>query len=70
MTTLLSTASAAEQVSNQYRVGLYPFIQNLYSYVPLTTNLTGSTITNAAANLASLLDTGDNSNLGSGGTHF
>src|ERR1700682_726252 len=70
VTTLLSTASAAEQVSNQYRVGLYPFIQNLYSYVPLTTNLTGSTITNAAANLASLLDTGDNSNLGSGGTHF
>jgi len=70
VTTLLSTASKAEQVSNQYQVGLYPFIQNLYSYVPLTTNLTGSTITNAAANLASLLDTGANSNLGSGGTHF
>jgi Flp pilus assembly protein TadG len=70
VTTLLSTASAAEQVTNQYRVGLYPFIQNLYSYVPLTTNLTGSTITNAAATLATLLDTGDNSNLGSGGTHF
>ena len=70
VTTLLSTASAAEQVTNQYRVGLYPFIQNLYSYVPLTTNLTGSTITNAASQLATLLDTGDNSNLGSGGTHF
>ena len=55
VTTLLSTASAAEQVTNQYKVGLYPFIQNLYSYVPLTTNLTGSTITNAAANLATLL---------------
>jgi Flp pilus assembly protein TadG len=70
VTTLLSTASASEQVSNQYKVGLYPFIQNLYSEVPLTTNLTGSTITNAASNLASLLDTGTNSNLGSGGTHF
>ena len=82
VTTLLSTASAAEQVSNQYQVGLYPFIQYLYgctsvtpcsasnAYVPLTTNLTGSTITNAAANLASLLDTGANSDLGSGGTHF
>jgi Flp pilus assembly protein TadG len=70
VTTLLSTASASEQVSNQYQVGLYPFIQNLYSYVPLTTNLTGSTITNAAADLASLLDTGADSNLGSGGTHF
>jgi Flp pilus assembly protein TadG len=82
VTTLLSTASAAEQVSNQYQVGLFPFIQYLYgctsitpcsasnAYVPLTTNLTGSTITSAAANLASLLDTGANSNLGSGGTHF
>jgi Flp pilus assembly protein TadG len=82
VTTLLSTASAAEQVSNQYQVGLYPFIQYLYgctsvtpcsasnAYVPLTTNLTGSTITNAAADLASLLDTGANSDLGSGGTHF
>jgi Flp pilus assembly protein TadG len=70
VTTLLSTASKAEQVTNQYQVGLYPFIQNLYSYVPLTTNLTGSTITNAASSLASLLDTGTNSNLGSGGTHF
>jgi Flp pilus assembly protein TadG len=70
VTTLLSTASKAEQVSNQYQIGLYPFIQNLYSEVPLTTNLTGSTITTAASNLASLLDTGDNSNLGSGGTHF
>jgi len=82
VTTLLSTAAAAERVSNQYKVGLFPFIQYLYgctsitpcsasnAYVPLTTNLTGSTITNAAANLASLLDTGANSNLGSGGTHF
>src|ERR1700688_633708 len=58
VTTLLSTAAKAEQVSNQYQVGLYPFIQNLYSsYFPLTTNLTGSSINNAAANLASLLDT-------------
>jgi Flp pilus assembly protein TadG len=82
VTTLLSTAAASEQVTNQYQVGLFPFIQYLYgctsvtpcsasnAYVPLTTSLTGSTITNAAANLASLLDTGANSNLGSGGTHF
>jgi hypothetical protein len=43
------------------------------SYFPLTTNLTASgsgSISNAAANLASLLDTGANTNLGSGGTHF
>ena len=57
----------------------YPFIQNLcYSNVNsssscsvgLTTNLTGSTINNFATQLASLLDTGQNSTLGSGGTHF
>ena len=85
MTTLLSTASAAEQVTNQYKIGLYPFIQYLYgctsitpcsssnAYFPLTTNLTAtgsSSINAAAANLASLLDTGNNANLGSGGTHF
>ncbi len=72
---LLSTAASSEIVTDQFRVGLYPFIQYLYSYFPLTTDLTGSpttsgTINYAAANLASLLDTGANSNLGSGGTHF
>ena len=79
---LLSTAAASEVVTNQYRVGLYPFIQNLptscSSFPPcfaLTTNLTGSatssgTINYAAANLATVLDTGNNASLGSGGTHF
>src|SRR4029077_19852969 len=85
VTTLLSTAAAAEQVASQYQVGLFPFIQYLYgctsvtpcsassAYFPLTTNLTATgsgSIKQAAANLASLLDTGANSNLGSGGTHF
>jgi len=73
--TLLSTAASSEVVTNQFQIGLYPFIQYLYSYFPLTTNLTGSattsgTINYAAAQLATLLDTGVNSNLGSGGTHF
>jgi Flp pilus assembly protein TadG len=72
--TLLQTAYNTEQstgVSNEFRVGLYPFIDNLYAYSSLTASLTpGSQIYNAAANLASLLDTGTNSNLGSGGTHF
>jgi Flp pilus assembly protein TadG len=85
VTTLLTTAAASEQVTNQYKVGLFPFIQYLYgctsitpcsgssAYFPLTTNLTAtgsSSISNAASNLASLLDTGANANLGSGGTHF
>ncbi len=73
VTQLLTTAWNSELVTNQFQVGLYPFIRYLYSYFPLTTNLNGTgsgTISNAAANLASLLDTGVNSNLGSGGTHF
>lgn len=82
ITQLLSTASTTETntaVSNQFRVGIYPFIQNLcYSSngssnscsVGLTTSLTGSTITTFASELATLLDTGQNSTLGSGGTHF
>jgi len=63
------------KVPNEFRVGLYPFIQNLYSYFPLTSALSGSsttpgTINYAAANLASLLDTNTSQSLGSGGTHF
>jgi Flp pilus assembly protein TadG len=69
VTQLLSTASNSELVANQFQIGLYPFIQNLYTYVAMTSNLTGS-INTSAANLASLLDTGVNTNLGSGGTHF
>jgi hypothetical protein len=59
-------------VANQFEVGLYPFIVNLdTSYSPLTSTITsGSAIYTAATNLASLLDTGQNVALGSGGTHF
>jgi Flp pilus assembly protein TadG len=72
---LFATANAKQVVANQFRIGLYPFIQNLYAYFPLTSSINGSptnssTINYAAANLATLLDTGSNSNLGSGGTHF
>src|ERR1700733_15784231 len=34
VTQLLSTANSSELVTNQFQVGLYPFIQNLYSYSP------------------------------------
>ena len=70
---------ANDGISNQFEVGLFPFIQNLCTAsanssnscsVGLTTSLTGSTITNFAAQLANLLDTGQNATLGSGGTHF
>jgi Flp pilus assembly protein TadG len=65
-----NSTEGQDGITNQFRVGLYPFIQNLcYANVSgssscsvgLTTNLTGSTISNFATQLASLLDTGQNS---------
>jgi len=86
VTALLTQAQATETytgISNQFSVGLYPFIVNLCTSaagasnacsVGQTTSLTGSTITNFAQGLANLLDNGGtgsaNSTLGSGGTHF
>jgi len=72
---LFVTANATAKISNQFRIGLYPFIQYLYGYFPLTSSINGSptnssTINYAAANLASQLDTNTNAGLGSGGTHF
>jgi Flp pilus assembly protein TadG len=82
VTALLSQAQSTEAytgISNQFSVGLFPFIQNLCTSaagssnscsVGLTTSLTGATINNFAEQLANLLDTGSNATLGSGGTHF
>jgi Flp pilus assembly protein TadG len=75
VTQLFLKANAVEKVASQFRIGLYPFIQYLYGYFPLTSSINGSptnssTINYAAANLASQLDTNTNSGLGSGGTHF
>ena len=72
---LFKTANASMKVNNQFRIGLYPFIQKLYTYYALTSSINGSdtnssTINYAAKNLATLLDTNMNSNLGSGGTHI
>jgi len=79
---LLITATNTENgdgISNQFKIGLFPFIQNLCwssngssnsCSVGLTSSLTGSTITSFATQLANLLDTGQNATLGSGGTHF
>jgi len=72
---LFITANASAKVTNQFRIGLYPFIRYLYAYFPLTSSINGSptnssTINYAAANLASLLDTNTSSSLGSGGTHI
>jgi hypothetical protein len=73
---MLALAQKRAVVANQFRIGLYPFITQLYStYSPLTTTINGSsttpgTINYNAANLATLLDTNTNSSLGSGGTHI
>jgi Flp pilus assembly protein TadG len=82
VTALLTQAYNTEQatgISDQFSVGLFPFIVNMCTSsagssnscsVGLTTSLQGSTITTFAQQLANLLDTGNNSTLGSGGTHF
>jgi Flp pilus assembly protein TadG len=59
-------------VTNQFRIGLYPFITDIDStYSPLTATISaGSAIDTAAQNLASELDTNTNTRLGSGGTHI
>jgi hypothetical protein len=75
VTQLFITANASAKVTNQFKIGLYPFVQHLYAYFALTKNINGSptnpsTINYAAANLASQLDTNTNTSLGSGGTHI
>jgi len=70
VTQLFITANNSEKVTNQFRIGLYPFIQYLYSYFPLTSSIDGSTTNSSTINYATLLDTNTNSNLGSGGTHI
>jgi Flp pilus assembly protein TadG len=72
---LFETANNKMVIPNQFRIGLYPFIQDAYSYFPLTSSINGSptnssTINYAAANLVNLLDTNTNSSLGSGGTNI
>ena len=67
-------------ISNEFQIGLFPFIRWLCTSsagssnscsVGLTSTISsGSTIATFAANLASLLDTGQDPTLGSGGTHF
>jgi Flp pilus assembly protein TadG len=73
---LFETAQQKEVVTNQFRIGLYPFITDIdKNYSPLTATINGNpntsgTINYAAANLATELDTNMNSTLGSGGTHI
>jgi Flp pilus assembly protein TadG/uncharacterized protein YegL len=64
---LISTAQSVATLPNQFAIGLYPFVANMFAYTPVTTSL--STVSSNAASLTTWLDTGSGS-LGSGGTHF
>jgi Flp pilus assembly protein TadG len=75
LTKLFETANDSKKVPDQFKIGLYPFIRDLYEYFPLTKAISGDpktpgTINYAAANLATLLDTNMHTGLGSGGTHI
>ena len=69
-----SRLTPEEIIPNQFRIGLYPFIQYLYELFSADQQHQRIsrlvTINYAAANLATQLDTNMNANLGSGGTHF
>jgi Flp pilus assembly protein TadG len=72
---MFAVAQQKQAIPNQFRIGLYPFIEDLIEYFKLTNSINNSptnagTINYAAANLASLLDTNSNAGLGSGGTHI
>jgi hypothetical protein len=83
---LLSTAQTTATVTNQFRVGLYPFITCMGTFYALSNNLAGASSAISAlgsAGLSNLLDTGQavpqnnpggctstSSPYGSGGTSF
>ena len=80
----LLTLAASPSVPNQYRVGLYPFVTNMATLSPLSTNfaalnLAATCSSNPPTALTSLLDTGTtqdytgnnpSTGTGAGGTHF
>lgn len=74
---LLSTAASTAIISNQFRVGIYPFIVDAIAAAPLSASYgNGSQVYNVAYNLGTYLDAGTtvsgvtNGGMGSGGTHF
>ena len=80
---LMQTAKTTATLTNQFRVGLYPFIVKMESFYPLSANLDGvmSAVNGGASNgcssstpgsaIGNLLDTGDTTSaMGAGGTHF
>ncbi len=66
---LIATANSTKTLTNQFRIGVYPFIVHAMEAAPLSTDFTKATqVANTLAD--SYLDTGTNSSMGAGGTHF
>lgn len=66
---LLAAATSYKVISNQYRIGIYPFIENAIEAAPLSSDFTAANT--VAGDLAYYLDQGTaNGGMGSGGTHF
>ncbi len=66
---LISTAKQKATLYNQFRIGLYPFVNNIESVVELTNSI--DSLTSYANNLENYMDVGDSTlPRGSGGTHF
>lgn len=73
VTNLINTATNSQTLSNQYRIGMYPFINNVMQAAALSNDYTNAKA--VAAKLGSdYLDDGASSKntrlMGSGGTHF
>lgn len=69
VSSLIQTAMNTRTVSNQYRIGIYPFVVHAVQEAALSSNFTAAT--NVANNFSNYLDKGDGGNgEGSGGTHF
>lgn len=82
---MIQSAQSTATIPNQYRMGIYPFIDHANTLTPLSSNLTtvsnaiGYNAANNSTTLGNLLDTGnstlkltssDTYSIGSGGTHF
>lgn len=70
---LIQTATSTQTLQNQYRIGIYPFIVNVYQAAALSANFTQAA--QVAGTLGdTYLDNGTSTSigaaLGSGGTHF
>ena len=70
---LFATATSSKVIANQFRVGIYTFIDDLIQAAPLSNDYTSANGANVtvANNLGSYLDGGtSNQGMGSGGTHY